>query len=1142
MPSLQDLKQFKDSFQHIGREAEILAERGLSYEDLALPDTEPLPMEEEEPDRPLSASRAEEPLPDLLGAEGTLNWEEQEGNLFPEGETSREPLTPGLEDFPPPEDGSGGSAQEKEGNEPDFDFGSFLESLGDDFSAPPPGTIPEEEAESSSPASFSTFPADTQEERGVSPAPDEDLGGAIPADLLSGLAEEIEQERTNQKSEAPSFTIPEESSETGSNLPEEFSFDGFSLPEEGGLPESPLSGTEMQGQEHLEGESAETFPQVELPQLEENLFSEEPGSSLSFKERDQGNIFEGTGGPSFEEAPGQIPDTSEGALDTEQVLFKEPGFSLPEGEAPSLSQPSLDTGVSISEAASLSETPPEKTSPSSFEEMDFSIPEFEGFSLPGEEKKPERGMGDAFEQKPEAPFDSFSLGEAELGSDFSLPPETFAAAPGTEKASFEGDEDFSLPNIDELYGKESTPGRAVPPPTARRAPKKGGEEPVEEISLSAEDIQKIQNTLDSYPLNLRIACEEIIAEQVVEPALLSNLVKMLVRGASAREILPLVNRALGRTITLPRGYEKKTGEELEAEKSSFRYIFIHRVLPLAGLFTFITLVTASIFYLSYSFIYIPFRAEQLYRKGYSRIETGNYYQANESFDQARSLWVKKKWFYAYANKFVEKKQFLLAEEKYEQLLAHYPRDKQVALDYANFEWKTLVNYAKADRIIRDRILYYSVDDKEGLMTLGDINLDWGTIAPERYEEARKAYARLIEKHGKKDPFLERMLLYFVRTDNLAETLRLKAYFMENRTKITAPTLAEMGGYLLDKKITPPEAVPDVNIGNIDELKEVLERAIKTDPTLPEGYYHLARYLHEYGTQGNEKAVLQQALQAFQKAPELNTRRIGYHVDSYRRLAQIQLQEKAFIQAQDSLLKGISIYEDARSRGLMNPNPTMGRLYADLGDIHYFVSGNYDEALRRYEQSRTNQHFPPEIQYRRGVIYYSKKQYEAAMADFFSVASNYRMNRRILLAMGNTAFYRGNYSVAAGYYQRLIDMLEADRQRIPLLLPNERPEHMELVERLMRGWNNLGVVLEKLGSQQGNQGLLSKALALYAESSRAWDMLTRDPRTMVRSGSKNLAYLNTRNMLYPVRGWEAQIYPEIDKDVVEPSVWEQFLLK
>ncbi|MEJ5190232.1 MAG: hypothetical protein WHT84_13535, partial [Breznakiellaceae bacterium] len=96
MPSLQDLKQFKDSFQHIGREAEILAERGLSYEDLALPDTEPLPMEEEEPDRPLSASRAEEPLPDLLGAEGTLNWEEQEGNLFPEGETSREPLTPGL--------------------------------------------------------------------------------------------------------------------------------------------------------------------------------------------------------------------------------------------------------------------------------------------------------------------------------------------------------------------------------------------------------------------------------------------------------------------------------------------------------------------------------------------------------------------------------------------------------------------------------------------------------------------------------------------------------------------------------------------------------------------------------------------------------------------------------------------------------------------------------------------------------------------------------------------------------------------------------------------------------------------------------------------------------------------------------------
>ncbi|MCX7656835.1 MAG: tetratricopeptide repeat protein, partial [Treponemataceae bacterium] len=1055
----------------------------------------------------------------------------------------QEKLSPSGENFSLLEDGSGGIDQGEEGKEPDFDFGSFLENLGEDFSVPPSGEPSGHTAASSEADPFSIFPREKQKDSRVSPFAEEALEGSIPQDLLSGFAEEIEQERINQEDDYSPSTGPGEIPHPRENIPDDFSFDIGSFVEKESS-EAPLFGAlEKEEQEHHpELESSDLPPQVELPHLEENLFSEEVETVPSSKEGSQGSTFEEVPRVSLAESFRQRTEPIEGDLAPEQVLFEEAGFSLSKETSPSLSPSPLGSESFSSEEAPSSETVPGETSSTSFEEMDFSIPEFEGFTLPGKEQKTERGVGDTLEQKTEDTFDRFSLGEAELGADFSLPPESLAAAGGTEQSPFEDDENFTLPNIEALYGKESPPGRSIPPLGSLRAPRKGGEEPVEEIALSPEDIKKIEETLDGYPLNLRIACEEIIAEQVIEPALLSNLVKMLVRGASAREILPLVNRVLGRTISLPRGYEKKTGEALEAEQSSFRYIFIHRVLPLAGLFAFITLVTASIFYLSYSFVYIPFRAEQLYRKGYSRIETGNYYQANESFDQARSLWVKKKWFYAYADKFVEKKQFLLAEEKYEQLLAHYPRDKKVALDYATFEWKTLVNYAKADRIIRDRILYYSVDDKEGLMALGDINLDWGTLVPERYEEARKAYARLIEKHGQKDPFLERMLLYFVRTDNLTETLRLKAYFMENRTKISAATLAEMGGYLLDKKITPPEAVPDANIGNIDELKEVLERAIKTDPTLPEGYYHLARYLHEYGTQGNEKVVLQQALQNFQKAPELNTRRIGYHVDTYRRLAQIQIQEKAFIQAQDTLLKGITVYEDAQSRGLMNPTPQMGRLYADLGDIHYFVSGNYDEALRRYQQSRTNLYFPPEIQYRRGVIYYSKKQYEEAMTDFFSVAAHYKTNRRILLALGNTAFFRGNYSVAAGYYQRLVDMLEADRQRIPLLLPNERPEHMELVERLMRAWNNLAVVLEKLGTQQGNQGLLSKALALYAESSRAWDMLTRDPRTMVRSGSKNLAYLNTRNMLYPLRGWEAQIYPEIDKDVVEPSVWEQFLLR
>jgi hypothetical protein len=50
--------------------------------------------------------------------------------------------------------------------------------------------------------------------------------------------------------------------------------------------------------------------------------------------------------------------------------------------------------------------------------------------------------------------------------------------------------------------------------------------------------------------------------------------------------------------------------------------------------------------------------------------------------------------------------------------------------------------------------------------------------------------------------------------------------------------------------------------------------------------------------------------------------------------------------------------------------------------------------------------------------------------------------------------------------------------------------------------------------------------------------------MIRAGAGdlstpgiNLAFLNSRNSLYPEPGFEPQLYMQIDKDVLEPSPWE-----
>ena len=250
--------------------------------------------------------------------------------------------------------------------------------------------------------------------------------------------------------------------------------------------------------------------------------------------------------------------------------------------------------------------------------------------------------------------------------------------------------------------------------------------------------------------------------------------------------------------------------------------------------------------------------------------------------------------------------------------------------------------------------------------------------------------------------------------------------------------------------------------------------------------------------------------------------------------------KEFLAAQEQLVGGIRLYEDALARRILVRAPEYGRLYADLGDLEYFKSGDLDAAMADYREAASHGWSPPEIRYRMGYVGYAKSDWAAAVEYFFDASTELPLNRRLIFALGNALYRRGDLHAAQGYYNRLLDMLEAERARFPVLVPNARPEHAELAERLMRARNNLGVTLEALADRTGDARYRSRALALYSESARAWDALTRDPSTMVRSEQANLAFLNTRGSLYPKVPYEAQIYAEIDKDVQEPSVWEKIL--
>jgi len=733
---------------------------------------------------------------------------------------------------------------------------------------------------------------------------------------------------------------------------------------------------------------------------------------------------------------------------------------------------------------------------------------------------------------------------------------------GSSGDIFGGDDEFSLSGLDDILNKTKVDTPKPPQKKGLFGRKKQKveeevveekEENIDEISLSQEDVDDLLHTLSTYPLNLRIICEELIAEQVILPQQLSKLIRYLVNGASVKDTAALAEEITGKPIVIPKSFQKSTGAAFEAEQSSFAYIFVHNFLPVIRLFSFIVIMTACVIFLGYRFIYTPLRAESLYKRGYERIPAGEYQRANELFHDAFTLHRKKKWFYSYAEAFIDQRRYMLAESKYDELLRYYPRDKKGVLDYAALNTNYLMNYEKANNLLQKQILDFAPNDYQGLLAAGDNFLNWADSDPskyyDKYDDARFSYARLLEKYGWQPPIVERMMKYFIRTDNLGETLKLRVWFENDpkKRKLSPPSLAELGGYLLDKQLEKPTGVPNFYVESIESVRAMLLQAIAGDLYLPEPHYHLARYYHNLGNVHEERLTLENAIRAFDLAKQETVKRRLYRVDAHYRYANMLINNREFFPADEQAVKGIELFEDFYNRNLIPASPQLGQLYSMRGDLEYFVkTGNMEAALANYKKAEGYGYSPPEIQYRMGAAYYQLEDWKNALDYLFKASKELPLNRRLLFAMGNAAYQRGDYFASKGYYDRLLDILEVQRVRLPVLLPNDNAQFLETGERLMMARNNAGVVNEALANQTGNREYRSKAMVLYAESSRAWDAITRNPESMRRMNltdspgapSINLGYLNANNALRPTSGFKPQIFVRIDKDALEPSHWEE----
>ena len=696
------------------------------------------------------------------------------------------------------------------------------------------------------------------------------------------------------------------------------------------------------------------------------------------------------------------------------------------------------------------------------------------------------------------------------------------AEEGFEAEEIEIDE-FSLQGLGEEFGVSEEEAGEIPEEgfgeVGLEVPAEAGEEieaAEELLELTEEQFDRLKKSLSYLPKNLKMLIEELIGEQNLSGESLKNLVDLLVGGATPVAVAAEVARITGKRVVIPRQFEKRTGLAFEEERRTFAYAFRENILPIIKVFGLSAIFLSLLFFLGVRYIYRPIYANSLYRRGYAHVEADRYLQGNESFARAVNIWSAKGWFYRYAEAFTEKNQYLFATQKYDELLVRYQGDRRGILDYAHLESRYLANYEKAKNLL-NTLLEKNIRDYDALLAMGDNYLEWAEEDTDRLEDARFSYATILDYYGEKEEVLFRMLKYFIRTDQLGETVTLKNMIESKKLKIDPEVYAELGGYLFDRK-------------EFDEVPDTLFKAMEVNRELPEIHYNLARYFEYAQDPREEEKAINNSIHYLEASLPLNKKRLNMLIDSYNRLGKSYWREKEYLDAEKWYQRAVGMIEDAQKRKIFAEKSDFGEVYKNLGDIYYYVDRNLDAAMKLYRLAEENLYRSPDVNYKIGYIQYAGGVYEEAMLRFSRVMEDFPNNENALYSLANTLYHRMDFFSAQGYYLHLLDIMENRKDRIPFLRIQDNLEHKALIEYIMKTYNNLGVTLKELSEQTGDPEKNSTALVDLTFSSEYFDFLTRDPETLRRGLTKNLAFLNQKGILYPQSGFELQIYNRLPNNL------------
>lgn len=647
--------------------------------------------------------------------------------------------------------------------------------------------------------------------------------------------------------------------------------------------------------------------------------------------------------------------------------------------------------------------------------------------------------------------------------------------------------------------------------------------------ISDREAKVIFNYLAEFPRNVKIACEEFITSENNDPNEVVELIELLKEEESIKVIVRFLEEKTGEHIDIPRGFEKINGKAYWEMINSPAYIFRTKVLPvivksaIAVLFALFT-IAASIT------LFIPASHGSLvYRSGYRDIKNEDYAQSMEKFHKAFEIWPSRGWSYKYAERYIEKRQYILAEEIYDNLLDedYRPYDRRGRLDYCRFESELMGNYQKADQIIQEYLDFDRTDAGAHLEAARNF-LRWSYFDKSRLESGRMEIVAAGENHKYTDEVMFEMLHYMILSDRYDDVLQMwESYQNKPRTKLDLEIFGKLAGYFIDQE--------EKELANA-----VIKRMYKQEENNRNAHFQWARLSRIESEWASMENAANKVLYQLAQLPYLTRDTLSMKILSLNMKAMGEYKKSEYLLTQRDLEEAIGLYENAVTRNILKKEPCYGELYYNLGNLFYYTAEEYETAFSLYEKSQDSHFHNSDIVYKKGYIEYQRGDYRSALLEFAEAASVFSSNPNLLYATGNTFFRRNDFFSALAHYYHTADLLEKQKDSIRGYDPQNRVAHYRTIDGLSMVYNNIGATLFGVYRTTGDHSKYVQALANLQKATEYRDILFRNRSTLEGINLEgSLSRVNTENLLesdnmkaalYPATNNSVQIYEQLPKDM------------